>query len=88
MQYILTEEEYQALTKKKDWKAGVGVTGKRLQQICTKVADEMPIKWSWGGSNPEPWGCIITKEKQGEEWYCDQCPVQDICPHPYKAWSQ
>ena len=86
MQYILTEEEYKELSSKKAWRAGVFVSEKRLQEICTTVANEMPIKWDWGRNEIfEPWGCILTKDF---EWYCDQCPVQDICPEPHKEWSK
>jgi hypothetical protein len=85
MQYILTEEEYKAL--KSNSKLLNGVTEKQLQTLCTKIADEMPVKWGWGGPDPKPWGCIKSVE-DGDEWYCDSCPVQDICPEPYKEWSK
>lgn len=85
MQYILTKEEYDELALKKDWRTGLNVTQKRLQELCTKIANEMPVIWGWGGPDPKPWGCILTEEG---EWYCDKCPVQDICPYLHKEWSQ
>lgn len=86
MQYILTEEEYNALAVKKAWKTGLNVTEKKLQELCTKIANEMPVKWGWPSvSEPAPWGCILTEE---QEWYCDKCPVQAICPCSDKEWSQ
>lgn len=85
MQYILTEDEYKELSSKKSWKTGLNVSEKRLQELCTKIANEMPVKWGWGGPEPKPWGCILTED---DEWYCDKCPVQDICPHKCKEWSQ
>jgi len=87
MHYLLNEDEYKALALKGEWRTGLNVTEKRLQEICTRVANEMPIKWEWGRNlnPPEPWGCILSKDY---EWYCDQCPVQDICPEPHKEWSK
>jgi len=85
MMYILTEEELQAL--KAQQKSIRLENTKKLQALCTKIADEMPIKWSWGGPDKivQPWGCIKTK---GSDWYCDQCPVHDICPSTSKRHSQ
>lgn len=84
VQYILTEEEYNALkTKQKQW---TDESKKTLQDVCTKVANEMPIKWGWGEpDDPKPWGCILTEKG---EWYCDQCPVKKICPYEGKEWSK
>jgi len=56
---------------------------KILQDLCTRVANNEPVKEGW--YKGKPWGCILTEEG---EWYCDDCPVQDICPHDYKEWSQ
>ena len=82
MQYILTQAEYDELKnvkKKTDMSHE-----KELQKICTKVANEMPIKWDWGDHDLKPWGCSVTKE----DWYCDQCPVISICPKEWKSFSQ
>jgi len=46
----------------------------------------MPVKWGWSkDEEAKPWGCI---HSQQEEWYCDSCPVQEICPEPDKEWSK
>lgn len=83
MQYILSEEEYKAL--KAEQKRKYNITTKRLQELCTKIANEMPIEWGWNGPDPKPWGCVLTEES---EWYCDDCPVRDICPSNSKEWSK
>jgi hypothetical protein len=83
MQYILSQEEYNALQSKR--KEDLRLSQKKLQTLCTKIADTMPVKWGWGQpDDPKPWGCYLSKDY---EWYCDKCPVTDICPAP-KAWSK
>jgi len=73
MQYILSEEEYQdLLDKAKEQKI---LAKKKLQDLCTKVANHMPVLY-WGRKEPEPWGCM----RSIDDWYCDDCPVQDVCP--------
>lgn len=87
MQYILSQEEYDEL--KREALVHLRLSEKKLQTLCTKIANEMPVNWGWGGPDPKPWGCIITKEKQpGYEWYCDSCPVEEICPSNKKHWSK
>lgn len=100
MMYILSEDEYKELKANADRGArlaghtAVGMTTKQLQKLCTLIADTMPVKWGWARRGepdpPKPWGCIITAEKQDppQEWYCDTCPVHNLCPHPHKAHSQ
>lgn len=83
MQYILNENEYDELVTTKRNK--IAIDNKKLQTLCSKIADEMPIVWGWGSQEPRPWGCILTQE---QEWYCDQCPVQEICPNQFKSWSK
>lgn len=83
MQYILSEEEYSAL--KKEQEQSIRLAKGKLQKLCTKIADEMPVTWGWGGNDPKPWGCI---ESSKEEWYCDKCPVQTICPKEWKHYSK
>lgn len=84
MQYILTQEEYDALRAKQ--KLDIGMQRSKLQKLCTKVADTMPVSVKWiNDGKPEPWGCIITAKF---EHYCDECPVQEICPHEHKEWSK
>jgi hypothetical protein len=82
MQYILTQAEYDELKRVKEMH--FNVMTKRLQELCTKVADEMPVNWGWNGPDPKPWGCIHSKDL---EWYCDTCPVSSFCPSD-KQWSK
>lgn len=87
MQYILTEEEFNTL--KHNQNNAIKLEKQKLQKLCTKIANEMPVKWGWWkGDDPTPWGCIITKDENDEEWYCDQCPVLEICPNDYKRFSK
>lgn len=85
MQYILTQEEYDALTARRGRE--LQLSEKKLQHLCTRIANEMPVKWGWSKREElKPWGCILTSKD--EEWYCDSCPVQDICPYPDKLYSK
>lgn len=86
MQYILTEDEYTKLKSLAE-KGKKAPSDKDLQMLCTQVADHMPIEWGWGDNPdiPKPWRCILSVKT---EWYCDQCPVKRICPHPHKEWSK
>lgn len=84
MQYILSQEEYTALLQKQE--ATLRLSKAKLQQICTDVADNMPIQISWNkGMAKQPWGCIITAKR---EHYCDECPVRGICPNEHKHYSK
>jgi hypothetical protein len=90
MQYILSEEEMEEVrqlrAKMKDLPSP-----DKLQKMCTKIADEWPTWTGWDRKHPqpaEPWGCVITREEAGEEWYCDECPVQNICPREWKSRSK
>ena len=83
MQYILTQEEYDAL--KSAQVTSLKLSKQKLQKLCTKIADTMPVVWGWGENDPRPWGCIHSEE---DEWHCDQCPVKDICPETCKSWSK
>lgn len=89
MQYILSEEEMEEI---RQLRASIKFlpTVDKLQKMCTKIADEWPTWTGWKGHKhePKPWGCIITAELNGEEWYCDECPVQTICPYKYQSWSK
>lgn len=82
MQYILSQEEYDALKAKQ--KHELSLERKNLQELCTKIANEMPVDRDWS-EDKEPWGCILTEEGVG---YCDDCPVQTICPYSYKEYSK
>ena len=91
MQYILTEEEYKTLKSKQNYE--IELSKKKLQTLCTKIANEMPVVVRrWDSPDPKPWGCKITIEENSEygndEWYCDKCPVQEICPSDNKEWSK
>ncbi len=89
MMYILTQEELDELKSKKalDFK----MKADKLQKLCTEIADKMPVVWGWGNydgvTDPKPWGCILSRDDK-REWYCDKCPVTDICPYPNKHWSK
>lgn len=83
MQYLLTEAEYNDLKLRADRQQKIAVEG--LQAFCTKVANEMPIKF-WGNKEAQPWRCILNDD-QGMG-YCDECPAQKVCPHPHKRWSK
>lgn len=100
MQYLLTEEEYDSLRQA----ASNAEKEQRstIQRLCTMVADTMPIegwhadsehrqfnKKSTGEKPKAPWGCVITQAATGNpDWYCDRCPVIELCPHPSKPISQ
>lgn len=87
MQYLLTEEELSSLRMKKS------ILGKvqkeELQELCTLAANHIPIPKPWAhdrDQDPSPWGCILDKEN--DPWYCDDCPMDKLCPHPHKKWSK
>ncbi len=82
MQYILSEEEYEKLVSWKTEKSREET--EKLQAVCTRIADEFPIKF-WDMTEAKPWRCILTVK---QEWYCDECPVSEICPHPNKEFSK
>jgi hypothetical protein len=88
MQYILDESEMEEIRKlRKDVKHLPTV--EELQKMCTKIADEWPISNYWDDENSlSPWRCMITERANGHEWYCDNCPVQSICPETDKEWGQ
>lgn len=81
MMYILTQKEFDELQLKK--KQITKDDQKVLQDLCTRVADSEILTKGW--MKGKPWGCIKTKNY---EWYCDDCPVRNVCPEPYKEWSK
>ena len=83
MQFLLTSEEYNDLVSRKT--QAINLERHKLQKLCTKIANEMPVKWGWGGPDPKPWKCMIDDE---QEWYCDSCPVILICPYDGKSFSK
>ena len=82
MQYVLTEEEYKELVDAK--KKALKDVENTLQKLCTIAADNLPVKVYWS-KEMEPWKCIHSVKEH--EWYCDNCPVQDVCPSN-KHWSK
>ena len=82
MMFVLTQQEYDGLREAR--KHEIQLSKKKLQDLCTKIADEMPVKF-WGRKEASVWGCILTI---GDEHCCDECPVTQICPHESKEWSQ
>lgn len=85
MQYILTDIEYNELLSNK--KETLKLGKKELQKLCTKIANEMPIAIPWDKNAPkEPWKCRLGHTSDND-WYCDHCPVQSICPAD-KNWSK
>lgn len=84
MQYLLTDSEYRKLEEKSE-RVRKLPSEADLQKLCTKIADTMPVDAGWRDKEPSPWGCILTNK---HEWYCDKCPVQDICPLDHKNWSK
>ena len=81
MMYILTQEEFDALQEKN--RKITEDAQKVLQDLCTRVADSEPVKEGIGAGRP--WGCILTSK---DVWYCDDCPVQKVCPKQWKRWSK
>lgn len=85
MQYILSEEELQALRKlaqEAEVKNAV-----ELQELCILAALHVPIERRWAPERPPaPWGCILVKKH--DPGYCDDCPAKKVCPHPSKRFSK
>lgn len=80
MQYILTQEEYYSLIDNK--KTKLAIENQKLQELCITICNTMPIKKY--DNTLSPWGCIFTNKN----WYCDKCPVSEICPTENKNWSK
>lgn len=77
MQYILTQEEFDALNQKNIRESAQ--LKQTLQDLCTRVANSELT------SEGETWNCVLTVDY---EWYCDSCPVKKVCPYQYKHWSK
>jgi hypothetical protein len=83
VQYLLSREEYKSLVDAKHILAAE--MKDTLQKLCTMVADHMPLEEpNWQGVK-RPWGCILSTKV---EHYCDECPVEEICPCLCKQFSQ
>jgi hypothetical protein len=86
MQYLLTQQEYEALHREKRLRTD-GQTAE-LQKLCTLAAQHIPIVVEWSSDKtPQPWGCILGPREQ-HPGYCDKCPAQKVCPHEGKEWSK
>ena len=85
LQYLLSQSEFDAI---KNDVENVRISyEKTIQELCTRIADLQPVELEWDEEDeePEPWGCIITRD---DEHYCDECPVDKICPYKYKQYSK
>ena len=86
MQYILTQQEYDALRdgakQRRDQET------RDLQWLCTQAAMHIPVP---GPNEPvasaRPWGCIL-EPSHLNPIVCDDCPAKAVCPHDGKEWSQ
>lgn len=84
MQYLLSEDEIEAM-RRKIATLDRFPTVEKLQEFCTFVADNLVLKTGWAAG--KSWGCILTKGG-GNHGYCDDCPAKRVCPHPQKEWSK
>lgn len=87
MQYLLTQQEYEALHREKTLRTVQQL--EKLQKLCTLAAMHIPVphEWSQTDKTPRPWGCILGPEEQ-HPGYCNDCPSQKVCPYTGKEWSQ
>jgi len=86
MQYLLTEQEMQALRSEQQTK--LRASTEELQALCTLAAMHVPIVVEWSRDKvPRPWGCILGPREQDPK-YCDRCPARNVCPHPAKEFSK
>ena len=86
MQYLLTEEEYNELRIQNNAKQRE--CDIIINDLCQTVANHLPVHVSDPHSpiqKQEPWKCIRSVKY---EWYCDNCPVKDICRWPNKVFSK
>ena len=86
MQYLLTQQEYEALHREK--KLRTDGEKAKLQALCTLAAKHIPaFTPAWpADAKPTPWGCILDPGSRME--YCDDCPARDVCPNEHKEWSK
>ena len=64
MQYILSEKEYQELKKKQV--LDFDVEKNKLQKLCTKIANTMPVFY-WKRKEASIWGCILNDNEYNNE---------------------
>ena len=82
MQYLLTQEDHEKLTKRAEVFDFLNID--ELQHVCTLAANHIPVKVEWK-EHIEPWGCILDEET--DPTYCDEYPVDNICPNKNKDYS-
>lgn len=80
MQYILTQQEYDAL--KADAKSVSASADEELQMLCSIAAD-----WSPGVGMRVLAGCILTLGAN-HNGFCDRCPVEGNCRSYRKRFSE
>ena len=86
MQYLLTQQEYEALRREKTLRTDSEKA--ELQAFCTLAAQHVPVVVEWrADKTPRPWGCILGSREQNPG-YCDKCPASEICPFDGKEWSK
>lgn len=87
MNYLLTQDEYRALTSAKVERSQEAEQA--LLSLCRRAAAHIPVERPWAGQDaePEPWGCILN-EVGRNPGYCDDCPAKAVCPYPHKRFSQ
>jgi hypothetical protein len=84
MKYLLSEKEYNELINRNKEKNIA--TELIIQNLCMRVAKYEPVDcWrNQPDGTPIPWGCVLDDSME----YCDECPVQDVCPNKFKRWSK
>ena len=86
MQFILSEEELDDLKERK--RLHEVAQKEELQKLCTLACNHIPVIVPWDKeADPKPWGCILS-QKQYSDHYCDECPVDELCPYNGKNWSK
>lgn len=85
MQYILSQEEYDAIGKQQH---AFRAKEHELQLFATLAANSIPVACDWEpGQPPRPWGCIFNEVAENPG-YCDHCPAQIVCPSTRKEFSK
>jgi hypothetical protein len=86
MQYLLTQDEFYALQRRRAAQKAEQKTA--LQALCMLAADHVPVHCHWHPDEPpHPWGCILS-EGENNPGYCDLCPAKDVCPYEGKKFSK
>lgn len=77
MQYILTQEEIDALVPREKYE--------KMLKKATKLAEKLADQGKWKRSSGGP-GCV--KKQTGYDLYCDGCPAFEDCPKEYRPVSK